>query len=157
MKQKIKDSDRQYNYVLLAENAYLNDNKKRAIDFYEKALRFRGELKDNIAILYNIAHIYDELELLSESLAYYEKILDMNPEEEGAYYGKAMIYEKMGYKHKALDYYHKAIEIDPYYDRAYYYAANIFDEMGNKDKAIEYYLKVIKLVSEDYVTYNNIG
>lgn len=96
MKQKIKESERQYNYVLLAENAYLNDNKKRAIDFYEKALEFRGEVIDKIAILYNIAHIYDELNYLSESLEYYEKILDIDPEEEGAYYGKAMIYEKNG-------------------------------------------------------------
>ena len=51
LKQKIKESERQYNYVLLAENAYLNDNKKRAIDFYEKALEFRGEVIDKIAIL----------------------------------------------------------------------------------------------------------
>ncbi|WP_353092840.1 tetratricopeptide repeat protein [Tissierella praeacuta] len=157
MVREIKEHTRQYNYVLLAENAYINDNKEKAIEFYKKALQFRGNMVDNIAILYNIAQIYDEINNIMKSLSTYEEIVKIAPNEAGAYYGMAMIYEQIGEKDKALEYYHKAIAIDPYYDRAYYYAANIFDEKGDKNKAIEYYYKVIEMVPNDYITYNNIG
>lgn len=153
----INNEERQYNYVVLAENAYINNNKKKSIEFYKKALGFNGRLEDSVAILYNIAEIYDEMEQSEEALNSYKEILKLNDKEAGAYYGVAMIYEKMEEFHTAIDFYHKAIEIDPLYDRAYYYAANIIDEQGDKDTAIKYYHKVLDIVPDDYVTYNNIG
>lgn len=154
---KITSNSKQYNYILLAENFYLNNDKEKAINFYGRALEFTEETEEYISILYNIAEIYDELDYMENSLSTYEKITRLNPKEAGAYYGMAMIYEKMNDFDKALVYYDEAIDIDPNYDRAYYYAANIFDEKGNKDKAIEYYNKVIQLVPDDYISYNNIG
>ncbi|WMM25727.1 tetratricopeptide repeat protein [Tissierella sp. MB52-C2] len=154
---KITNNNKQYNYILLAENFYLNNDKEKAISFYGKALEFTEEIGEYTSILYNIAEIYDELDYMEKSLFTYEKITKINPGEAGAYYGMAMLYEKMNDFDKALEYYHKAIDMDPNYDRAYYYAANIFDEKGNKDKAIEYYNKVIELAPDDYISYNNIG
>ena len=62
MKKKLNFSDRKYNYVLLAENAYLSGKKERAIEFYKKAIQFKGDIGGDIAILYNIAQIYDEID-----------------------------------------------------------------------------------------------
>ena len=154
---KITSNNKQYNYILLAENFYLNNDKKKSISFYRKALEFTEEIGEYTSILYNIAEIYDELDCIEKSLSTYENITRINPKEAGAHYGMAMIYEKMNDFDKALVYYHKAIDIDPNYDRAYYYAANIFDEKGNKDKAIDYYNRVIELAPDDYISYNNIG
>lgn len=145
------------NYLIIAENFYLDDNKLKAIQFYNKALEFNGSKEDYIEILFNIALIYDELDMLHESLETYEKIINIDNTVSGAYYGIAMMEERLGNKHKALSYYLRAIQINEYYDRAYYYVANIYDEIGEKEKALEYYNKVIELVPDDYITYNNIG
>lgn len=153
----INNEERQYNYVVLAENAYINNNRKKSIEFYKKALSFEGRIEDTIAILYNIAEIYDEMDNLEEALNSYKEITKLDDKEAGAYYGVAMIYEKMEEFQIAVDFYHRAIEIDPEYDRAYYYAANIIDEQGDKHTAIKYYHRVLEIVPDDFVTYNNIG
>ena len=54
---KIKEHERQKNYIILAENAYLSNNKKEAIKFYNKALKFRIDQDNHITILYNMGQI----------------------------------------------------------------------------------------------------
>lgn len=157
MKRGLSLSDRRHNYILLAEEAYINDNKEKAVEFYNKALQFGGNIVEDIAILYNMAQIYDEMDMPQDAIKIYERIIDINPKEAGAYYGIAIMEERLNNKEKALEYYHKAIEIDPNYDRAYYFAANLYDEMGDRDKALEYYKKVVELAPNDYIAYNNIG
>jgi len=157
MKKGLSVMDRKNNYLLLAEEAYLDGKKEKAIEFYKKALQFKGNIEDDIAILYNMAEIYDEIDKPLYAIERYRKILRLNPLEAGAYYGIAIMEERLSNKEKALEYYHKAIEIDPNYDRAYYYAANLYDEMGNREKALEYYKKVVELAPNDYIAYNNIG
>src|SRR5699024_9816909 len=130
MKSHLTNFDRRYNYIILAENFYLDDYKEKAVKFYFKALNFHGEAEEDLEILYNIAIIYDKMDKLTEALKTYKEIVKLNTEESGAFYGIATIYERLGNSEKALEYYFKAIEINPKYDRAFFYIANIYDEIG---------------------------
>ena len=57
MKKQLTRYDRRKNYIILAENSYINGNKARAVKFYKKALEFYGDKEETIQILYNIAMI----------------------------------------------------------------------------------------------------
>lgn len=153
----LKDSDRRKNYIILAENSYLDKNMEKAIEFYNKALKFSGEKAENIEILYNMAIIYDELDIPKEAFYRYKKIIELDKYQAGAFYGLATMYERLDKKEKALESYFEAVKIDKEYDRAYFYIANIYDDMGSKSKAIYYYKKVIEIVPDDYIAYNNLA
>ena len=153
----LRTEQRRKNYLVLAESNYFQGNKEKAIDFYNKSLEFKGSLEDDIEILFNIALIYDELDLPQDSIKAYDRILALDPVNPGAYYGKAIMEEQLGNDDRALYYYKQAIKSDPKYDRAYFFLANLYDKLDMKDLAIEYYIKVIELVPEDYHAYNNLG
>ncbi len=153
----LKNSDRRKNYIILAENFYLDEDREKAIEFYNRALKFSGEKDEDIEVLYNVAIIYDELDIPKKALKTYKKIIELDANQAGAFYGMATMYERLGNKKKALESYFKAVEIDSQYDRAYFYIANIYDEIGDKEKAIYYYKKVIDLRPDDYIAYNNLG
>ena len=51
MSKEIRNNDRQYNYVLLAENSYLNNNKLKAIEFYKANMEHIFTV-DNIEYLF---------------------------------------------------------------------------------------------------------
>ncbi|HSH35056.1 hypothetical protein [Schnuerera sp.] len=55
MTRQLDNFDRRKNYIILAENAYLQGNREKAVKFYIRALKFKGSKTDNIQILYNIA------------------------------------------------------------------------------------------------------
>ncbi|MFS8541878.1 MAG: tetratricopeptide repeat protein, partial [Tissierellales bacterium] len=151
MRKQLSKRDRRKNYIILAENSYLNGNKDRAVQFYTKALEFEGDEEETIQILYNIAIIYDEMDEPEKALLTYKKITEVDENQAGAFYGMATMYERLDDKDKALECYFKATEIDPYYDRAYFYIANIYDEKGEDEKAIHYYKKVLSLKPDDYM------
>ncbi len=111
MKTNLNSLDRRYNYIILAENFYLEDSKEKAIKFYQKALKFPGDEDDTIDILYNIAFIYDEMDNVKEALKAYKEITKADNKEAGAYYGMATLYERLGDKENALENYFKAAEI----------------------------------------------
>ena len=157
MHRHLQDRDRKNNYTILAESSYLDGNKEKAIEFYNKSLQFEGDRDEDIGILYDLAIIYDELDIPLKALRTYRRIIQLDSGQAGAYYGMATMHERLGEDERALEYYFKAVGIDPEYDRAYFYIANIYDEMGNEEKAIHYYGKVIDIKPDDHIAYNNLG
>lgn len=152
-----REDQRKNNYVILGENFYLDNEKEKAIRFFNKALEFEGIISDDVVILFNIAMIYDELGNYRESFNTYKRILELDSKNPGAYYGMAIMDEKLENVDSALKYYFEAIKLDPTYDRAYYFAANLYDLKGEKEKAIKLYKQVIQLTPKDYHAYNNLG
>ena len=97
------------NYIVLAEKAFLEEDRKLSLSFYKRALRFSSD-EEYIDTLFNIALIYDELELFSESIRSYKEILLRDEDNPGAYYGIAIMEEAAGNLDTALEYFFKAIE-----------------------------------------------
>src|SRR5699024_4664680 len=136
MKINLTKKNRKDNYIVLAENFYLDDRKENAVKSYKKALSFSEDEDETIDILYNIAFVYDEMGMAKEALEMYRRITEISSEEVGAFYGMATMYERLDKKDIALDFYFKAVEKNSEYDRAYFYIANLYDELGKKDLAI---------------------
>ena len=88
-------SQKRRNYIVLAEKSFLDEDIKASLSFYKKALRFSSN-EEYIDTLFNIALIYDELELFSESIRAYKEILDIDENNPGAYYGIAIMEEQFG-------------------------------------------------------------
>ncbi|HEY4543290.1 MAG TPA: tetratricopeptide repeat protein, partial [Tissierellaceae bacterium] len=142
-----ESNQKRNNYIVLGEASYINGEKEKAVEFYKKALEYDGN--NDIDIYFNLAIIYDELDLVDESISSYQKIIDKDKKQAGAFYGKAIMLERKGLIDEALDNYLEAIKIDPKYDRAYYFAANLYDIKGDFDNAIKYYEKVLTLKPDD--------
>lgn len=157
MANNLRDEQRRKNYILLAENSYIKEDREKAIHFYNRSLEFNGAIEEDIDLLFNIALIYDELNLPEDSKNTYKRILELDHTNPGAYYGIAIMKEQMGYDDKAIYNYQQAIKADPNYDRAYFFLANLYDKLDKKEIAIEHYEKVLNLVPDDYHAYNNLG
>ncbi len=148
--------NRKNNYIILAEEFHLSGDKYKALKKYKQALKFSKDKDSKILILFRVALLKDELSYYYDAVEYYDKILELDSNQPGAYYGKAIAFEELLNYDEAIYNYKKAIKLNNKYDRAYFYLANLYDKMGNLDKAIEYYLKVINLV-DDNIAYNNIA
>ena len=149
--------DKRNNYILLAENFYLNGNKENAIKFYKKALFYDGPEEDTLIIMSNIAAIYGELEKFEEALGMYNRIIDFDSQNYEVYFNMALIEEQRSNIDVALSFYDKVVEINPTFGKAYYNIATIYDNLGDREKAIEFFYKVLVYCPKDYISYNNIG
>lgn len=91
---------------------YRKQNKiDEAIDCFESALVIEPR---HIESLNELAIIYRKSKMdLRKSIYYYDKILEINPQEVPAYNGKGMTYFAFGENQDAIDNLKKAIEIDP--------------------------------------------
>lgn len=148
---------RRNNYMLLAEESYLQNDKEAAVEFYKRALSFQGNLDETILILFNIAIIYDELGELEKSKDYFSQILDLEADNYKAIFQLALLEEGTNNKEEALSLYHKIIDIKPDFKSAYYNIASILDEEGKVKAALKYYKRVIDIEPNHYHALNNIG
>lgn len=148
---------RRNNYMLLAEQAYLQEDKEAAVEFYKKALSFQGGLDENILLLFNIAIIYEELGELEKSKDYFKRVLELEPDNYKALFQLALLEEGMKNKEEALSLYHRIIDIKPDFKSSYYNIASILDEEGQLKAALKYYKRVIDIEPNHYHALNNIG
>lgn len=129
----------------------------KALDKYNQALYFLAE-EDKIDVYFEIADIYSLLGAYDKSNEAYKKILEIDEQDSGAWYGVAYTSELLQNNlDEALLGYEKALEYDPNYKEAYYYAATIYGDLGDEKKALEYLMKVVELDPEDFIAYNDIG
>ncbi len=145
------------NYIVLAEDFYSRGEYESSIESYCKAVNFADE-EEREEILFAIADIHILTENYSEAEKIYSKIIEINENAAGAYYGLALVAELwQGSVEDAIANYKRAVELDPYYDRAYYYLAHQYLKQGERNAALNALEKCVELNPEDYVSYNDIG
>lgn len=128
-----------------------------ALEKYNQALYFLNT-DEQIQVLFSIADIYSELENYKEAYNSYKKILALDYNSSGAWYGLAFTNELIGKDIKeSLRAYNRAIEIDKNYKEAYYYAATIYGDFKDYKMAEEYLKRVIEIDPEDFIAYNDLG
>jgi ATP-dependent transcriptional regulator len=111
--------DKQVRGIILSKlgNAHraLGDVKK-AIDYYEQALKIAREIGDrnNEGIwLGNLGNAYSALGDAKKAIDYYKQAFELNPEDMTACYNKACAESLMDKKSEALVYLKRAVELDP--------------------------------------------
>lgn len=128
-----------------------------ALDKYNEARHFlAGE--DLTQLLFSLADLYGLMENFIDAKKTFLEILDLDPNNSGAWYGLAYSSELSGEDlDQVLFYYERAIDLDPTYKEAYYYAGTIYGDLGEKDQAKAYLKKVIDLDPFDFIAYSDLG
>jgi tetratricopeptide (TPR) repeat protein len=91
------------------------------------------------------------------SIADYNKAIELNPNHADAYYKRGDAYDEMGEYGKALADYGKAIGLNPNDALAYCNRGCAYGEIGEYEKAIADYNKAIELNPNDALAYYNRG
>jgi tetratricopeptide (TPR) repeat protein len=90
-------------------------------------------------------------------LAYYCKLITLNPNDADAYFGRALAYERLSDWNHALDDYNKTIELKSDFANAYMGRGNSYFNLLKYDEALSDYSKAIELNLNFEGVYRNRG
>jgi tetratricopeptide (TPR) repeat protein len=91
------------------------------------------------------------------SIEYYNKAIELNPEEATAHNNRGVAYYDIKEYEKAISDYNKEIELNPEFADAYYNRGIAYSDIKEYEKAISDYTKAIELNPEYADAYNNRG
>ena len=141
-------------YQRLAEFYRKSDKFDKAIEFYEKMLKFNpSEIEGLISLgdLYELAGNYDK------ALKSYARVLEVNPNSINAYARLADMHQKLGNNEEAIFYNKKRIELIPENITPYLALGDIYNSLGVYSKAKEYYKKTFKITPRDADLLSRLG
>ena len=139
-------TERDPNYATAYEQIglfYAIRHDKRAIDFYQNALRADPK---NSLLRYNIGYFYQEHGELEKAMDSYDELLKIDPSFANAYYNKGFILlEYLEKPTDALPHFLEAARQNPRYAEAVYMVGLCNERMGNKEQAIIEYKASLKI------------
>ena len=92
-----------------------------------------------------------------EAIIYFQKVVDLNPEDDRAYNNIGLAFNNMGKYEEAIRNYQKAIDLNPKNDGVFNNLGNALDEMGKYEEAIENYQKAVDLNPKNDTVFYNLG
>ena len=116
-----------------------------------------GKSTKDVEKLFNMGNAYDDEGNYDKAIEYYQKTIELKPDNTEVYNNMGIAYNHKGSYDKAIEYYEKAIELNPDLSEAFNNMGNAYSDKGNYDKAIECYQKVIELNPDDVDAYYNMG
>ena len=147
--------------------------KKRAVEFYEKALALheKGNLSaaekaykkaiktdGSLAEAYNnLADVLSNRGRLGEADACYKKLIRLRPGFAAAYFNRGHVLAEMGRQEEAVASYDKAIELDPTFVLAHLNRGNALTELGKLREALRDYDEAVRLKPDFAEAYKNRG
>lgn len=127
-----------------AEVEDFRGNREQAVQYYEAYL---AQYPDDYRARFRVGWVYmATLHQYDDAIAAFEKVLQANPSDDGAYINLATCYRAMGQTQKALEYYEKAFQIRPaaitdvYVNQEY---GSLLLAMGNSAKAADTFQKMV--------------
>jgi len=116
----------------------------------------------DIYALYNKALALDNLGRLDEAITYYQKVLEITPNDTDSLSNIGLAYYNLGEPAKAITYYDKVLSINPDDADALYNKGLALEKLGAKNNATSYFKKVLAVNPSDAsalkklnLTYNN--
>ena len=148
-------------YYRLGSNSYQKGDYEQSLTYFLNSIK---EYPDLIDSNYWAARVFYEADDLENSLFYWERVLNLDPNYPRAQYfydkiqasikyGKQAynLYEQ-GYNYyesknfnQAIDSYREAIRLNPRFAEAYYWQARAYFETGDYQQAIQNYRKVLEI------------
>jgi tetratricopeptide (TPR) repeat protein len=92
-----------------------------------------------------------------EAIAYYNKSLEINPENSEPRINLGILFAKSGRTDEALSYFQKALEINPRDGNAYNGIGNVFYRTGKTDDAIDNFRKALEIDPNYSEAHYNLG
>jgi len=148
-------------YYRLGYNSYQKGDDEQSLTYFLNSVKEYSELIDSN---YWAARVFYETGDLENSLFYWGRVLDLDPNYPKAqyFYDKVQAsikYDKEAYDlyeqgynyyesrnfNRALEAYREAIRVNPRFAEAYYWQARIYFETGDYQQAIQNYRKVLEM------------
>lgn len=102
-----------------------------------------NDYPDNDALLFELAFAYDKLNRVEEGMETYQKLLDIDPFSENAWYNLGILYIKKEDYNSAIDCYDYTLAINPSHAEALFNKANSLVNLNQPAEAIELYIEYI--------------
>ena len=118
------------------------ENYHDALENYNKAMEYDN---NNVNLLLEMGYANYKLYNNIQSIACYEKVLEIEPLDSEALVFIAYNYMDLNDYEKAQEYANKALEKNPQYDEAYRVKAQILTYLKQYDEAIDLYSKALEL------------
>jgi tetratricopeptide (TPR) repeat protein len=134
-------------HLLKGSAHILLDETTLADDSFQLALKY--SIDDRDEMIFNIGFAYEQNDYFKEAIAYFEKTIELNPENEAAIYELAYCYEKINQNEKSIEYYNKYIDIDTFSDSAWFNIGFVYAKLNKFEKSIEAYEYALA-INEDF-------
>jgi len=123
----------------------LNGYHDKAIEDFENALSQKPNSSLKVQILLNKASAHFKLEQLAESLADYNKVLELDPRNFNAYNFRGLVNFRLGYFIDAVTDYTTAIDLDPTSPLPYYNRGMSLLKLNETQKACADFRKACQM------------
>ena len=136
----------------------LDFHKKGKIDesleHYHQALMINDK---NPQLLFLIGTAYLQKNNFINSISFFEKTINLDPNNLGAYNNLGGALQNLKEYKKAIEIYKKLLIINPNFSDGYNNIGKCFVHLKDYNNASKYFEKAISLNSDDYIAYNNLG
>lgn len=124
-----------------------------ALQYYQNAIDLKQDYYEAIDMM------AVTLTAMGDTLAkfYYDRMLDMRPNDASTYYKLGVYYMNQGEINRALESYSRAIQINPRDADSYYNLAYMHVELQQYSKAREYFTKAIQFQERNYKAFYGRG
>lgn len=123
----------------------LNGNHYKAIQDFESALKQNPNPSLKVQILMNKASAHFKIEQFAESLADYNKVLEMEPRNFNAYNFRGLVNFRLGYYIDAVTDYTTAIDLDPTSPLPFYNRGMCLIKLNETQKACADFRKACQM------------
>ena len=142
-------------HLLKGSACLIMGNEKDAKAAFGKALKNADNEKDDI--LYHIGSAYIQSGDIDTAINYFEKALEVNPENELALYDLGFFSDQEGKYQKSIEYYNRYLDIDPFNFSIWFNLGISYNKAGEYEKAIEAYEYALTLNEEFDQSLFNLG
>jgi tetratricopeptide (TPR) repeat protein len=118
----------------------------RALQYFESALRIQP---NHVTLLHAKAYYLQSVDLIKESIAVFQQIIQIDPYYTPAYFNSGLLYLDIKEYEQAINQFSIAIKTDPLYLDAYYFRGMTYELSGKGDLATADYKQVLVLDPEN--------
>ena len=140
-------------YTICALVDYTEFKYDSAIELFKNVTDY----ENNAEILFYIGNSYSFQNKFNQSLIYYDKVLEINPQDTEAWNNKGIALAQLGKLDKAIEAYDKAIEINPQNSLFWSNKGTGLGQLGKFDEAIKAFDRAIEINPQDSDAWYNKG
>lgn len=143
-----------YNFLIDKAKEFVENREfEKAIDYYQEAFMLEIQMQD----LYEYGYLYMDLEKYALAREVFLSLIDIYPNEKGAYYALGLIYEELRIQNEAIDMYLAALKIEPRYVQCIFNLANIYLDQEDFKEAKSRFHQILTIEPDHYWTNLNLG
>ncbi len=139
-------------------------NDKEAIACFQKAIELTKNNRANrkkaevfAKANYNLANTLRKKQRFEEALLYYNKALEITPNDVDTLHGLGVTSAELKYYDQAIDYYRRALQIQPNHIITHGRLGMVLADIGKIDEAIEHFKIVLEVRPDDVEMHFNLG